>query len=108
MATGRLLCACDAGVILALDASSGRVLGGVALSGTPDFACLNAHFGRLYVAIGDPGVVDVIDIKAMRRSEVVPVPTEVGAHTLAIDRQRNKVYAFLPRSHRAAILEDSA
>jgi hypothetical protein len=57
-------------------------------------------------AIGDPGVVDVIDIKAMRRSEVVP--TEAGAHTLAIDRPRNKLYAFLPRSHRAAVFEDLA
>jgi len=44
---------------------------------------------------------DVIDIAAMRREEVVP--TEAGAHTLALDRKRNKVYAFLPRSHRAAV-----
>src|SRR5204863_3243980 len=34
-ATGRLLCACDAGVLLAIDAASGRVLGEVPLSGTP-------------------------------------------------------------------------
>jgi hypothetical protein len=106
LATGRLLCACDAGILIAIDASSGRVLGDVPLSGTPDVVFLNAQFGRLYVAIGDPGVVDVIDIKAMRRSEVVP--TETGAHTLAIDRQRNKLYAFLPRSHRAAVFEDLA
>jgi DNA-binding beta-propeller fold protein YncE len=105
-ATGRLLCACDAGIVIAIDASSGRVLGDVPLSGTPDVVFLNAQLGRLYVAIGDPGVVDVIDTKAMRRSEVVP--TEAGAHTLAIDRQRNKLYAFLPRSHRAAVFEDSA
>jgi DNA-binding beta-propeller fold protein YncE len=103
-ATGRLLCACDAGVLVAIDASSGRVLGDVSLSGTPDVVFLNAQFGRLYVAIGDPGVVDVIDIGAMRRREVVR--TEAGAHTLAIDRQRNKLYAFLPKSHRAAVFED--
>jgi len=103
-ATGRLLCACDAGVLVAIDASSGRVLGDVSLSGTPDVVFLNAPFGRLYVAIGDPGVIDVIDIGAMRRKEVVP--TEAGAHTLAIDRQRNKLYAFLPKSRRAAVFED--
>jgi DNA-binding beta-propeller fold protein YncE len=68
-ATGRLLCACDAGVLVVIDASSGRVLGDVALSGTPDVVFLNTQFGHLYVAIGDPGVVDVIDIGAMRRSE---------------------------------------
>jgi hypothetical protein len=105
-ATGRLLCACDAGVLVAIDVSSGQVLGEVALSGTPDVVFLNTKFGHLYVAIGNPGVVDVIDIGAMRRSEVVP--TEAGAHTLAIDRQRNKLYAFLPRSHRAAVFEDTA
>jgi DNA-binding beta-propeller fold protein YncE len=104
-ATDRLLCACDAGVLVAIDASSKQVLADVPLSGPPDVVFLNARLRRLYVAIGDPGVVDVIDIGAMRRLEVVP--TEAGAHTLAIDRQRNKLYAFLPNSHRAAIFEDA-
>ena len=51
-ATGRLLCACDAGVLFAIDAASGRVLGDVSLSGVPDVVFLNPQFGRLYVAIG--------------------------------------------------------
>jgi DNA-binding beta-propeller fold protein YncE len=104
-ATGRLLCACDAGVLLAVDVGSGRLQGTVPLSGSPDVVFLNSHFGRLYVAIGDPGVVDVIDIRAMRKHEVVS--TEAGAHTLAIDRKRNKLYAFLPQTHRAAVFVDS-
>ena len=103
-ATGRLLCACDAGVLFAIDAASGRVLGDVSLSGAPDVVFLHPKFGRLYVAIGDPGVIDVIDIGTMRGQEVVP--TEAGAHTLALDRKRNKVYAFLPQSHRASVLVD--
>ena len=103
-ATGRLFCACDAGVLFAIDAASGRVLGDVRLSGAPDVIFLNPRTGHLYVAIGDPGVIDVIDVAAMRRTEVVP--TEPGAHTLALDRKRNKVYAFLPRSHRAAVFAD--
>ena len=105
-ATGRLLCACDAGVLFAHDAASGRVLGDVPLSGAPDVIFLHPQSGRLYVAIGDPGVIDVIDIGTMRREEVVP--TEAGAHTLALDRKRNKVYAFLPQSHRAAVFVDTA
>jgi DNA-binding beta-propeller fold protein YncE len=104
-ATGRLLCACDAGMLFAIDAASGRVLGDVNLSGTPDVIFLNPRSGHLYVAIGDPGVIDVIDIATMRREEVVP--TEPGAHTLALDRKRNKIYAFLPRSHRAAVFVDT-
>jgi DNA-binding beta-propeller fold protein YncE len=105
-ARGRLHCACDAGVLLTIDAASGRVLGDVALSGVPDVIFLHPRLGRLYVAIGDPGVIDIIDIGAMRREEVVA--TEAGAHTLALDRKRNKIYAFLPRSHRAAVFVDSA
>ena len=105
-ATGRLLCACDAGVLFAIDADSGRVLGDVSLSGVPDVIFLHPQSGRLYVAIGDPGVIDVVDISMMRGEEVVP--TEAGAHTLALDRKRNKVYAFLPQSHRAAVFVDTA
>jgi DNA-binding beta-propeller fold protein YncE len=105
-ATGRLFCACDAGILFAIDAGSGRVLRDVPLSGAPDVIFLNQRTGRLYVAIGNPGVIDVIDIAAMRREEVVP--TEAGAHTLALDRKRSKVYAFLPQSHRAAVFVDAA
>jgi len=104
-ATGRLLCACDAGVLFAIDAASGRVLGDVPLSGAPDVIFLHPQSGRLYVAIGDPGVIDVVDIGTMRRAEVVA--TETGAHTLALDRKRNKVYAFLPQSHRAAVFHET-
>jgi DNA-binding beta-propeller fold protein YncE len=106
-ATGRLMCACDAGVLLSIDPDSGHVLGNVGLSGAPDVVFLHRRpFGRLYVAVGDPGVIDVIDVEAMRREEVIA--TETGAHTLALDRKRNKVYAFLPKSHRAAVLQETA
>jgi DNA-binding beta-propeller fold protein YncE len=106
VATGRLLCACDAGVLFAIDTASGHVLGEIPLSGVPDVVFLHPRFRRLYVAIGDPGVIDVIDINTMHREEVVA--TEAGAHTLALDQKRGKVYPFLPRSHRAAVFVDSA
>jgi hypothetical protein len=92
--------------LFAIDAVSGRVLRDVPLSGAPEVIFLNQRTGHLYVAIGDPGVIDVIDIAAMRREEVVA--TEAGAHTLALDRKRSKVYAFLSRSHRAAVFTDAA
>jgi hypothetical protein len=105
-ATGRLMCACDAGVLLAIDPDSGGVLGDVSLSGAPDVIFMQHRpAGRLYVAIGDPGVIDVIDVEMMRREEVVT--TEAGAHTLALERKRNKVYAFLPKSHQAAVFHES-
>src|SRR5262249_26980515 len=61
-AKGRLLGACDAGALFAIDAASGRVLGDVPLSGAPDVIFLHPQSGHLYVAIGDPGVIDVIDV----------------------------------------------
>jgi DNA-binding beta-propeller fold protein YncE len=102
---GCLLCACDAGVLLAIDPDSGDVLGEVGLSGAPDVIFLHRPSRRLYVAVGDPGVIDVIDVQTMRREEVVT--TEAGAHTLALDRKRNKVYAFLPQSHQAAVFHEA-
>jgi DNA-binding beta-propeller fold protein YncE len=104
-ATGRLMCACDAGVLLAIDPDSGKTVGDVSLSGAPDVIFLHRPLRRLYVAVGDPGVIDVIDVETMRREEVVS--TEPGAHTLALDRKRNKVYVFLPNSHRAAVLHEA-
>jgi DNA-binding beta-propeller fold protein YncE len=106
LATGRLFCACDAGVLFAIDAASGRALGEVALSGPPDVIFLHPTSGRLYVAIGDPGVIDVIDTREMQRVQIIE--TEAGAHTLALDRKRGKIYAFLPATHRAAVYRDDA
>ena len=71
------------------------------MSGAPDVIFLHPATGLLYVAIGDPGVVDVIDTLEMRR--VQTVETESGAHTFALDRKRGKVFAFLPETHRAAV-----
>jgi len=102
----RLFCACDAGVLLVVDADTGTVLETHPIAGGPDVVFLNARLGRLYVAIGEPGAIEVFDIAARRRHEIVG--TEVGAHTLAFDAARNLVCAFLPASHRVAVYEDRA
>ena len=102
----RLFCACDAGVLLALDADSGQVLATDTIAGVPDVVFFNAALGRLYVAIGDPGLIEVFDTTPLRRRETVA--TEPGAHTLSFDAMRNVVCAFLPASHRAAVYRDEA
>jgi DNA-binding beta-propeller fold protein YncE len=102
--SGRLFCACDEGWLVALDAATGRPLGTVALSGTPDVIFLDPALGRLYVAVGDPGLIDVIDVRAMRKLETVR--TEAGAHTTALDSRRHWLYVFLPETHRAAVFVD--
>jgi DNA-binding beta-propeller fold protein YncE len=103
-ATNRLFCACDAGKLFALDAPSGRILLEADLSGTPDVIFFNAVLKHLYVAVGDPGVIDLFETDSLRRMDTIA--TEKGAHTLGFDVTRNKVYAFLPESHRASVYLD--
>jgi len=102
--TRRLFCACDGKALLVVDARSGAVRSAHAISGVPDVVFFNAAFRRLYVAIGDPGVIEVFETETMRRLE--SVSTEPGAHTLGFDAVRNTVYAFLPETNRAAVYRD--
>jgi DNA-binding beta-propeller fold protein YncE len=100
----RLFCACDGRQLVTLNANSGRILNQSPLSGVPDVIFYNAALHHLYVAIGNPGIIDVFDTSAMSLLE--SVSTEKGAHTIAFDGERNKVYAFLPETHRAAVYLD--
>ena len=102
----RLFCACDGGRLVVLDCRSGGVLAEAGLGGAPDVIFFNAALRHLYVAIGDPGVIEVFETDRLRRIETVA--TERGAHTLAFDRARDTVYAFLPDTHRAAVYRDRA
>src|SRR5207247_11100620 len=100
----RLFCACDEGKWVAVHLHTGevRLIGN--LSGPPDVIFFNSALRRVYVAVGSPGVVDVLDVGRMKVLETVP--TEKGAHTLAFDHRKNKVYALLPATQRAAVFQD--
>jgi DNA-binding beta-propeller fold protein YncE len=100
----RLFCACDGKRLLAVDAHSGQVLEDVEIGGVPDVIFFNDALQHLYVAIGDPGVIEVFNTGTMHLTE--RVQTEKGAHTLAFDPMHNEVYAFLPQTHRAAVYTD--
>lgn len=101
---GRAFVACDGGMVYALDLATGREAGGAPLSGEPDAIWYHPDRRLLYVAIGSPGLIDVIDVAEM--ASVQTLPTEEGAHTTAFDRRRNRLYVFLPRSCRAAEYEE--
>jgi DNA-binding beta-propeller fold protein YncE len=101
----RLFCATDAGVLLEVDADTGEILSSEPIAGAPDVVFFNAAVSRVYIAIGDPGVIDVFDTTRLRRHETVA--TEAGAHTLSFDATRNLVCAFLPGSHRAAVFAEA-
>jgi len=100
----QVFCACDGEKLLAVHLDSGEIRLVGELSGPPDVVFFNPGPSHVYVAVGDPGVIDVFDARRLNLLETVP--TEKGAHTLALDQQKNKVYAFLPATHRAAVYQD--
>lgn len=102
---GLAFVACDGGVVSVLDLSTGRETASVEIAGAPDAIWSDPGRRLLYVAIGRPGLVDVIDTAAMRRCE--RVTTEKGAHTIAFDRVRRRLAVFLPGTCRAAIFQET-
>ncbi len=103
--TGRLFCACDGKLLVVLDASSGRVLGTAELGGVPDVIFWSSALHHLYVAIGEPGTIEVFDTDRVERIQTVS--TELGAHTIAFEAATNGVCAFLPESHAGMTFEDA-
>jgi DNA-binding beta-propeller fold protein YncE len=102
-ATHRLFCACDAKVLVTLDVRTGGILSRSDLSGVPDVIFFNPSLRHLYVAVGDPGVIDVFETATMKRLNVIP--SEKGTHTLAFPPAGDRLYAFLPQTHRAAVYQ---
>jgi DNA-binding beta-propeller fold protein YncE len=102
--TGRLFCASDEGKLVTLQATSGNIINTADLSGKPDVIFFNQVLKHLYVAVGDPGVIDVFDTETYSRLETVS--SEKGAHTLAFDARFNKVYALAPQTHSALVFID--
>ena len=101
----RLFCACDAGRLVTVGLPDGGIASESALSGKPDVIFFHPGHQRLYVAVGDPGVIDVFDTETMTRIE--SVETGKGAHTFVLDKAHNILYVFLPQNHSAAVFVDN-
>jgi serine/threonine-protein kinase len=101
---GRLFCAADGGALVVLDRDSGTVLAGLPLPGVPDVVWHDPDLRRLYVAIGDPGVVCSFDSERLEHVETVD--TEPGAHTLCWDPAGRSLYVFCPASGGALVFEE--
>ena len=100
----RLFCAADGAALVALHRDTGAVLGSVALPGEPDVVMHDPASGRLYVAIGAPGLVSVIDDQRLKTLETVE--TEPGAHTIGWNPDTRTLYAFLPAGGGAAVFAE--
>jgi len=105
VARRRLYCACDDATLIEVDADTGAIVTTDRIAGTPDVVWFNATLGHLYIAIGDPGVIEVFATVPLRRLETVA--TEPGAHTTSFDATRNLITAFLPGTHRGAVYHDA-
>jgi DNA-binding beta-propeller fold protein YncE len=100
----KLFCAADGGALVVLDRDTGTVLASIPLPGQPDVLMHDPDLAHMYVAIGEPGVICVVDSSRLQLVETVP--TEAGAHTIAVDADDHSVYAFLPNSCGAAAYKD--
>jgi DNA-binding beta-propeller fold protein YncE len=101
----RAFVACDDGSLVVLDLTGDQEIANVPIGGKPDAIWFNARRNVVYVAIGKPGLIDVVDCQ--RNIVVERVTTEEGAHTTAFDAARQRLYVFLPGTSRAAVYEEA-
>ncbi len=101
---GQLFCAADGGALVVLDRDNGEVLANLPLPGVPDVVTHDPDLQRLYVAIGEPGVVCSYDTGRLEHLETVE--TEKGAHTSGWDPVGRCLYVFCPASGGAALYEE--
>jgi hypothetical protein len=96
----RVYCACDAGRLLVLALPAFDVVAAVPLAGSPDVILLDPGLRYLYVAIRDPGLIEVFE---MGRAQRLGSSRRSLEPTIGIDLDRHRVYAFLPATYRAAV-----
>ena len=96
IAGGRLYCAADGESLVVLDRDSGAVETSLPLPGVPDVVWFDAVGGRLFVAVGDPGTVTVVDTLSLVAAETFE--TEPGAHTLTWERTARPCTCSAPKA----------
>jgi DNA-binding beta-propeller fold protein YncE len=104
--SGRLFCAADGGALVVLGRDSGEEIASLPLPGVPDVVMHDPDLRRLYVAIGEPGLV--CSFGTVRLEQLETVETEPGAHTTCWDPIGRCLYVFCPASGGAAVYEERA
>jgi sugar lactone lactonase YvrE len=102
--SGRLFCAADGGALVVLDRDGGEVLASLPLPGVPDVVMHDPDLRRLYVAVGEPGLVCSFDSDRLEQLETIE--TETGAHTIGWDPDGRSLYVFCPESGGAAVFKE--
>jgi hypothetical protein len=104
--SGRLFCVADGGALVVLDRDTGDVVASLPLPGVHDVVMHDADLHRLYVAIGEPGLVCAFNSERLEQLETVE--TERGAHTIGWDPTARCLYVFCPESGGAALFEEQS
>ena len=94
--SNRALVACDGGRVVALDLSTGAEVGSVPIAGGPDAIWFDGASARLFVAIGKPGAIQVVNTLTLSVDETVECA--LGTQTTALDKLRRRLYLFEPGS----------
>jgi DNA-binding beta-propeller fold protein YncE len=102
----RLFCAADEGALVVVELGSGEPAASLSLPGAPDVVMHEPDLARVYVAIGEPGLVCGFDSDRFEPVEVVE--TELGAHTIGWDPDGRCLYVFCPASEGAMVFEERA
>jgi hypothetical protein len=89
---GVLYVACDGRHLVALDSTSGALLGQWPLAGAPDATFFNPASALVHVAIADPGVVQTVDPGTGTSTQLF---TALGAKTSALVPP-DQLYVFSP------------
>jgi YVTN family beta-propeller protein len=92
--TGRAFVACDGRRLIVIDSASGAELGHVDIQGSPDAIWFNDATQSVFVAIGDPGLLHVINSRTLLVEETIE--TGLGTQTTALDTARQHLFVFRP------------
>jgi len=102
--TGHAYVACDGEKLVVLDLTGRSEQKGIPIAGAPDVILYNMKRQVVYCAAGDPGIIEVIDIRSNKIVE--RLETEAGAHTFAFDQIKQRMYTLLPKSCLAGVYEE--
>jgi len=103
---GHAYVACDGKELVVLDLTGRSEQRGIPIAGAPDVVWYNTKRQVVYCAAGDPGVIEVIDIRSNKIVE--RLETEAGAHTFAFDQLKQRMFTLLPKSCSAGVYEEAS
>ena len=94
----RLFSVCHNGMMIVMDADSGKVLATPAIGKGPDAAAFDGRTGLAFSSNGADGTLTVVKEESPDQFSVLAnVPTQQGARTMALDPRTHTIYLVTAR-----------